>query len=107
MATEEYTVNKPCTLVPPGSNPTKIIMSVTKVGFPPSPVAQIRAFKGNTQPSFEFEITPRYADIFMSTGLFTTLKDHATDASIVHIRYQCQAVSGNDPITSPEVIISF
>ena len=45
MPTEEYRVTKPAQFLPPGANPTQILMNVSATNSPPSPVAQLKALK--------------------------------------------------------------
>jgi hypothetical protein len=108
MPTEEYKVKKPAQFLPPGGNPTQILMNVSATNAPPTPVAQVKALKDSAHPTGtgeEFEVTPRYARVYLQSNPFADLRTHLLDPSCtVYLRYHSQSVTGNDPIDTFEPI---
>lgn len=104
VASEAYRVQKPCTFSPPPpAIPTKINFAVTPLNSPPSPLTKIVARKGSGS-SFEREVVPRFADIFMTAGQFSFLLNNCNTAT-VSISYSADAVAGDDPITGVAVTV--
>jgi hypothetical protein len=103
---EQYRVTSH-TCLPNSTNTTSIHMDVVPVNNPPTPVSRIRAYKPSQQ-SFEREVTPRRADLYLSNNLFGYLKTHVdTQGSTVLISYNAPAISGDDLISGISIVANY
>lgn len=104
---EKYRVNPPCTFSPTPANPSRIDMNVTALAPSTTPVSSIKAYKGSQQ-SFEREVTPRRADLYLSNSNFSILQTHVNAlGSTVHIRYNAPSVNGDDLITLIDIVATY
>lgn len=104
---EQYRVIPPATFSPNAANATRIDMNVQAVNNPPTPVSRIKAYKPSQQ-SFEREVTPRRADLYLSNNTFGYLKTHVNAAgATVHISYSAPAISGDDLISGISITASY
>jgi hypothetical protein len=105
--TEKYRVNPPSTFSPNQANATRIDMRVKAIAPKTTEVFSMKAYKGSQQ-SYEREVTPRRADLYLSNTRFATLQNHVNaPGSTVHILYDAPSVPGDDPITIVDIIANY